>query len=112
MVILQKISPLDNSYLENIGFVWHTDSDDNSYIADELVNVTEAEAEAYYEACNELYEMFIEAAQYVIDNNLFHEIGIPFNLVEVIKASWDNEIHWHLYGRFDLAGGIDSYNFV
>ncbi len=92
MVILQKISPLDNSYLENIGFVWHTDSDDKSYIADELVNVTEAEAEAYYEACNELYEMFIEAAQYVIDNNLFHEIGIPFNL----------------YGRFDLAGGIDG----
>jgi glutathionylspermidine synthase len=108
MVNLQKIEPLDKAYLEKIGFVWHTDSDESSYIADTLVNVTEAEAEAYYRAANELYDMFIEAAQYVIDNNLFHEIGIPFNLVDVIKASWEHDVHWHLYGRFDLAGGIDG----
>ncbi|MCF6206509.1 MAG: glutathionylspermidine synthase family protein, partial [Sulfurovum sp.] len=61
-----------------------------------------------YEAGNTLYDMFVEAAQFVIDNDLFHEIGIPFNLVELIKESWENDIHWHLYGRFDLAGGIDG----
>ena len=33
---LEKISPLTNEYLESIGFVWHTDSDDSSYIADEF----------------------------------------------------------------------------
>lgn len=108
MVTLQKIEPLENHYLEKIGFLWHTDSDESSYISNTLVRVTQAESEAYYEAANELYDMFIEAAQYVIDNNLFHEIGIPFNLVEVIKASWENDVHWHLYGRFDLAGGIDG----
>jgi glutathionylspermidine synthase len=108
MVNLQKIEPLDKAYLEKIGFVWHTDSDESSYIADTLVKVTQTEAEAYYKAANELYDMFIEAAQYVIDNNLFHEIGIPFNLVEVIKASWEHDVHWHLYGRFDLSGGIDG----
>jgi glutathionylspermidine synthase len=107
-VKLQKTAPLDTAYLESLGFVWHTDSDESSYIADELVVITEAEAEAYYEAGNALYDMFIEAAQYVIDNNLFHEIGIPFNLVEIIKESWENDVHWHLYGRFDLAGGIDG----
>ncbi|UFH59947.1 glutathionylspermidine synthase family protein [Sulfurovum mangrovi] len=105
---LQKTAPLDTEYLESLGFVWHTDHDESSYIADELVVITEAEAEAYYEAGNALYDMFIEAAQYVIDNNLFHEIGIPFNLVEIIKESWENDVHWHLYGRFDLAGGIDG----
>jgi glutathionylspermidine synthase len=26
----------------------------------------------------------------------------------VIKESWENDVHWHLYGRFDLAGGIDG----
>ena len=62
----------------------------------------------YYDAVNELYDMFVEAGQYVIDNNLFHELNIPFNLVEVIKESWENEVHWHLYSRFDLAGGIDG----
>jgi glutathionylspermidine synthase len=108
MVQLQPVSPLTTDYLESLGFVWHTDSDETPYISDKLVVLSEAEAEAYYEAGNELYDMFIEASQYVIDNNLFHDIGIPFNLVDLIKESWENDIHWHLYGRFDLAGGIDG----
>ena len=108
MLNLQKTIPLDTEYLESLGFVWHTDRDDSSYISDELVVISEEEAEAYYEATNTLYDMVVEAAEYVIENNLFHEIGIPFNLVEVIKESWENDVHWHLYGRFDLAGGVDG----
>jgi glutathionylspermidine synthase len=108
MLTLQKTEPLEVSYLESLGFVWHTDSDESSYVSDELVVISEAEAEAYYEAANELYDMFVEAGEYVIENDLFHEIGIPFNLVDSIKESWENDVHWHLYGRFDLAGGIDG----
>jgi glutathionylspermidine synthase len=105
---LQKIKALTNEYLESIGFVWHTDEDNSSYVADEIVQISEDEANAYYEAANELYDMFCEAGDYVIENDLFHEINIPFNLVEVIKESWENDVHWHLYSRFDLAGGIDG----
>jgi len=105
---LKKIQPLTNEYLESIGFTWHTDTDKTSYISDEVVSISENEATAYYEATNELYDMYCETAQYVIDNNLFHELDIPFNLVEIIKASWDDDVHWHLYGRFDLAGGLDG----
>ena len=105
---LEKLKPLTDEYLESIGFVWHTDSDNSSYISDEIVIINEHEANAYYEACNELYDMFSEAGQYVIDNDLFHEINIPFNLIEMIKESWENDVHWHLYSRFDLAGGIDG----
>ena len=108
VVKLQKTTPLSTEYLESLGFVWHTDSDESAYISDELVILTKAEAEAYYKATNTLYNMYVEAAEYVIKNNLFHEIGIPFNLIEAIKESWDNDVHWHLYGRFDLAGGIDG----
>ena len=108
MVALQKTQPLDLHYLEELGFVWHTDSDETPYISDELLVLSEQEAEAYYDAGNTLYDMFVEAGDYVIENNLFHEIGIPFNLVDLIKESWENDIHWHLYGRFDLAGGIDG----
>ena len=108
MLSLQKTTPLDIDYLESLGFVWHTDADETSYISDTLVVLSEQEAEAYYEATNTLYDMFVEAGEYVVENNLFHEIGIPFNLVEVIKESWENDVHWHLYGRFDLAGGIDG----
>ena len=105
---LEKIKPLNDAYLESIGFVWHTDSDNSSYVSDEIVVVSEDEANAYYEATNELYDMFAQAGQYVVDNDLFHELNIPFNLVEIIKESWENDVHWHLYSRFDLAGGIDG----
>ena len=105
---LEKLKPLSDEYLESIGFVWHTDSDNSSYVSDEIVVINENEANAYYEATNELYDMFAQAGQHVIDNDLFHEINIPFNLVEMIKESWENDVHWHLYSRFDLAGGIDG----
>jgi glutathionylspermidine synthase len=105
---LEKLKPLTDDYLESIGFSWHTDSDNSSYVSDEIVIINEEEANAYYEACNELYDMFAQAGQHVIDNDLFHEINIPFNLIEMIKESWENDVHWHLYSRFDLAGGIDG----
>lgn len=108
MISLQKIKPIDDRTLEQFGFAWHTDSDSTKYVADELVVVSDSEAEAYYEAVNELYDMYATAAQHVIDNNLFFDLGIPFNLIEPIKKSWENDVHWHLYGRFDLAGGIDG----
>jgi len=108
MVSLEKVKPLTSEFLESIGFYWHTDEDKSPYISDELVKVTQKEADAYYEATNELYDMFVTAGDFVIENDLLHDIGIPFNLAEMVKQSWENDIHWHLYGRFDLAGGIDG----
>ena len=108
MISLQNLTPLDDKTLEELGFTWHTDEDGSKYVSDALVEITQEEAEAYYNASNELYDMYVEAAEYVITNNLFFELGIPFNLIDVIKKSWDNDVHWHIYGRFDLAGGIDG----
>ena len=61
MVTLEKVKSLTSEFLESIGFYWHTDEDRSSYIADELVKVTQKEADAYYEATNKLYDMFVEA---------------------------------------------------
>jgi glutathionylspermidine synthase len=105
-ITLKRLEPLTPEFLESIGFYWHTDKDESPYIADEVVVVSEEEAEGYYEAVNELYDMFVEAGDYIIENNLFHEVGIPFNLVDAVKKSWENDVHWHIYGRFDLAGGV------
>lgn len=106
---LQKVQPLSVEFLESINFSWHTDKDDDTpYLVSELIEVSEMEAEAYAEAANELYDMYIEAGDYVIENNLLHDINIPFNLVEIIKESWKNDVHWHLYSRFDFAGGLDG----
>lgn len=107
MLTTQTVEPVSQALMEEIGFTWHTDPDGSTYVAPELLPVSEAEAEAYYTAANELYDMFAEAGQHVIDNNLFEQLGIPENMVQLIKLSWDDD-DWHLYGRFDFAGGVDG----
>ncbi|HEC1554232.1 TPA: glutathionylspermidine synthase family protein [Campylobacter upsaliensis] len=102
------LEKLEKNYLESIGFSWHTDEDGSDYLDNRFICVSKNEANTYYEAANELYDMFIAAAQNVIDNDRFDELGIPFNLIDAIKMSWENEVHWHLYGRFDFAGGLDG----
>jgi len=108
MLKLRKLNPLDDRDLEELGFTWHTDTDGTKYVSDALVEVSVQEAEAYYEAANTIYDMFVEGAQHVIDNDLYFDLGIPFNLIETIKKSWEHDVHWHIYSRFDLAGGIDN----
>ena len=54
-----------------------------------------------------LMEMCVEAGDYMIEHNLFSEMGIPGWAVEAIKATWEAEPPM-LYGRFDLAYGHDG----
>lgn len=107
MLQTEIVQPISNALMEELGMTWHTDSDGTPYILNEIIPVTQDEAEAYYTAANELYAMYVEAAQYVIDQELFPALDIPFNLVAQIKRSWERD-DLHLYGRFDLAGGIDG----
>ena len=104
----KKVKPLTKEFLDEINFSWNLEKDGTNYLKDEILLIKEEDANRYYEAANELYDMFVEAGEYVIKNNLFSELDIPFNMVELIKLSWENDVHWHLYGRFDLAGGIDN----
>lgn len=107
MVSPHPVQPLSKALLEEIGMTWHTDPDGSSYIGHELVPVSEHLAEAYYEAANALYEMYLAAARRVIDEQRYLELGIPSNLVGLIEDSWQKD-DLHLYGRFDLAGGLDG----
>ena len=93
MITLQNLEPLDDATLEEIGFEWHTDSDGSKYVSDALVEISQQEAEAYYEATNAIYDMYVEAAEYVIENELFFDLGIPNNLVEMNKKSRQNDVH-------------------
>jgi glutathionylspermidine synthase len=89
------------------GWNWMLGEDTLPYLVNEMVVVSSREAEQYYEATNSLYEMYCEAAQNVIDNKRYSELGIPAELIPMIEHTWENENHWHLYGRFDLSGGLD-----
>ncbi|MBN8823022.1 MULTISPECIES: glutathionylspermidine synthase family protein [unclassified Spirosoma] len=108
MISLRSLAISPITQLRNLGWNWMLGQDTLPYLANEVVVVQPAEADAYYDAANELFEMFVAAGQHIIDENRFAEVGIPANLVELIKLSWDDDRNIHLYGRFDLAGGIDG----
>ncbi|GGB92787.1 glutathionylspermidine synthase family protein [Dyadobacter sediminis] len=107
MIKLKTLSNHPEKALQNVGWNWMLGTDTSPYVISDMVVISEELANQYYEAAETLYDMLIEAGQYAIDNNLFKEMGIPENLVELIKTSWIDDRHVHLYGRFDLAGGMD-----
>ncbi len=102
---LKNLTISPEASLRNIGWNWMLGEDTLPYITNEMVVVSEEEAENYFDAANELYEMYIAAAQHVIDNERYAELGIPENLIELVEYSWENDANWHIYGRFDLSGG-------
>ncbi|GAB4040194.1 glutathionylspermidine synthase family protein [Spirosoma jeollabukense] len=108
MILLKTLTTPPDAQLSNLGWDWMLGKDTLPYLSNEVVIVTPAETDMYYEAANELFEMFVAAGQHVIDENRFAELGIPANLIDLIKLSWNDDRNIHLYGRFDLAGGIDG----
>ncbi|MEA3373223.1 MAG: glutathionylspermidine synthase family protein, partial [Campylobacterota bacterium] len=52
--------------------------------------------------------MYEEAAEHVIRHNLFAELDISSNMIDLIRYSWQHERDHHIYSRFDLSGGIDG----
>ncbi|WP_266363958.1 glutathionylspermidine synthase family protein [Tellurirhabdus rosea] len=108
MIHLKNLPTSPDQQLRNIGWDWMLGTDTLPYLTSQVVPVKAHEAEAYNEAANQLFNMFVEAGQHVIDRNLFRELEIPDNLVELIKLSWNDDRHIQLYGRFDFAGGLDG----
>lgn len=108
MIKLKSLPQTPESALQKLGWNWMLGTDTTPYLVKDVVIVNEDTATQYYEAAATLYDMFVEAGQYVIDNQLFVEMGISPNLVELVKLSWEEDRNVHLYGRFDLAGGFDG----
>ncbi|WP_028663656.1 glutathionylspermidine synthase family protein [Runella zeae] len=106
MINTRYLNQNPEAQLRNVGWDWMLGADTLPYLANEVVTIKSYEAEAYFNAANELYEIYTEAAQHAIDRNLWKEMGIPENLIELIKITWEDDRHWHIYGRFDLAGGV------
>ena len=87
--------------VEELGFGFHTSNmpywDEHAYYSFNMKEVEILEA-----ATIELWDMCLEAVQYVIDENLFDKFCIPDWFVPQIIKSW-NQDHPAIYGRFDLC---------
>lgn len=105
---LQAIDQLPNQIFKSLGWDYFISEEAGNYLTNQLVVVSEAERDAFYAAGNRLYDMFVAAAEHVLQHNLMGKLGLPANLHELIRLSWEDERHLHLFGRFDVAGGMDG----
>jgi glutathionylspermidine synthase len=92
--------------LEQKGFGYHSlDTpywDESAYYSFSLAEINEIE-----QATNTLYEMCLQAVQYVIDKNLFKQFAIPQWIVPYLIETWEQDAP-SIYGRMDL--GYDNEN--
>jgi glutathionylspermidine synthase len=105
---LIPVKPVPAPVFEELGFYWYRSPESPDYVASDMVALTREEGDAYYRAAGELYDLFVEAGQYVIDNGLYSLLDIPESLIELIEWTWEDDAHFHIMGRFDFAGGLDG----
>lgn len=103
---LRRISPLSSSRIRQLGLQWFLDQSD--YFADELLSISQSECDNFYHAGQRLIEMFDEAVNFVIQQNLWKSVGIPPSMHQLIKFSFTYQKQYSLISRFDFAGGLDN----
>jgi len=92
--------------LESLGFGYHSleglywDESHHYEFSLEEINTIE-------KATSELWQMCLEAVDYVISKNLWHRFNIPESFRNYIITTWEED-HPSIYGRFDL--GFDGKN--
>jgi glutathionylspermidine synthase len=99
------ITPRDDwqGKVESVGLTFHTLENGDPYWDESAAyQFTAAEIDTLEAAGNRLQEMCLVAAQNIIDNNRYAEMGIPEAAIPAIEWAWSNEPP-ALYGRFDLS---------
>lgn len=102
------IQPRNNwqSKVESLGFGFHTTNlpywDESAYYSFSLPEIEEIERVTV-----ELWDLCLEAVQFIIDEKMYDKFGIPEWMVPHIERSW-YEDHPSIYGRFDF--GYDGKN--
>ncbi len=99
--ISTDVRPNWQKKVEEIGFMFHT-LDDIYWDESAYYEFSYSQIEELETATNKLFEMCLEAVQYVIDKKKYSLFHIPQKFVPFIEHSW-NEEHPSIYGRFDFA---------
>lgn len=91
-----------------LGWDWAVEEACENYVAREAVRLPEAEADALLAAADTLYDMMVRSIPDAVPDDLLQLLAIPPNLWAAVRHSWNDDRHWHLYGRFDLASTPDG----
>jgi glutathionylspermidine synthase len=88
--------------VSSIGLTYHTHENGPYWSEGVYYEFNSRQIDELEVATNELHELCIKAAEYVIEKNLWSELGIPKHVIPGILQSWERD-DFSLYGRFDLA---------
>ena len=94
--------------VRQLGWDWAVEDACANYVAREAVRLPEATADELLQAADTLYELLVQSIPDPIPDTLLRELAIPELLWEAVRHSWNDDRHWHLYGRFDLASTPDG----
>ncbi|WP_324677804.1 glutathionylspermidine synthase family protein [Hymenobacter sp. GOD-10R] len=106
-----KLLPLSGDVspaVRGLGWDWALEDACQNYVAREAVQLPETSADALLQAADTLYEMLVQCIPDPIPDDLLRLLAIPQNLWAAVRHSWNDDRHWHLYGRFDLAETTDG----
>ncbi len=89
--------------VEDCGLIWH--SVDGALYWDESAAYafSQTDISTLEKATSELYRLFLEAGDYVVEKRLFHRFGIPDWCESLIIDAWHSAPPALNYGRFDLG---------
>ena len=89
--------------VEALGLTWHSVGTAPYWNESAAYQFTMREVTELEQAASDLYEMFVQAGQYVVDQNLNQRFGIPDWIWPTVKAVWTEIPPALNYGRFDLG---------
>lgn len=102
MIRPEIVKPASQTIMNELGYTW-----DSCF--NKLVPLTTAEVDEMYHTTESMYAMYVTAAEYAMNHNLWKEFGITNpKLIEVIKKEWNADKFRHIWGRFDFAGGTSG----
>lgn len=86
------------------GLLYHVNADGSPYWREDAYYAfTVREVDSLYDAARELHQMFLAAADHILQKDEgLEELGLPPSLHEIIRQSWEAD-EWEFYGRFDLT---------
>jgi glutathionylspermidine synthase len=113
-MVRHQITPRFNwqDKVEQLGFGFHT-TDELYWDESACYSLSPGEVEQIEQVTSELWELCLEAVQFVIDEKMYDQFRIPRAFVPLIEKSW-NDDHPSIYGRFDLClrdGELKMYEF-
>lgn len=91
--------------VEQQGLVWHSDGGREAWNEQAAYLLSPTEIQRLCQAARELAEIYHQAAEHIVKNNLWSQIGLQKHEADLLASSWERN-EWSLHGRFDfLLGG-------